>query len=245
MDPIQNFINKICGEGKYYKKIRLLEEKNTKRKCPRSYYVFRFDDEDRKRNALFTSFEVGIKLHMMFRGYLNKIAGNLPPSPFQQWLYKLVGLRIENDVFIAPEFITDILVIGWTKIKQGCSIGLAVKCFNHLFEENGRVLLGYITIGENTSIGGYTIITPGVTIGQHVCVGAGVIIGPGVNIGDHVKIKAGSIIGSFVRIGKCAEVEIGSVVLENVPPYTRVSGNPAKVISKNPRFKKELASSLL
>lgn len=235
-----NNFNKLCFEGKYYKKIRFLEIQNFKRKSPRSYYVFRFDKEDRKRNALFKSFEVGIKLHLIIRGYLNKLAGMLPPCPFQQFLFKLLGVYIEKNVFIAPEFVADILVMHWTRIRNGCSLGLAVKCFNHLFEENGRVILGYIDIGENTSIGGYTTITPGVFIGKNVSIGADVKIGPGVRIGDHAKIKAASVIGSFVRIGEGAEVEIGSVVLENVPPFTRVLGNPAKVISENPRFRNKV-----
>ena len=234
---LENFLDKLCFEGRYYKKIQLLERLNKKRKAPRTYFVFRFDNNDSKKNALFSSFEVGIKLHLVFRGYINKIAGLLPPCFLQQWLFKLVGLIVEKDVFIAPEFVTDILVRGWTRIRKGCSIGLAVKCFNHLFEENGRVILGYIDIAEGTSIGGYTTITPGVIIGKKVNIGADVKIGPGVKIGDFVKIKARSTIGSFVRIGEGAEIEIGSVVLENVPPYTRVLGNPARVISENPRFK--------
>lgn len=233
----------ICFEGKYYRKIRFLEQENKKRKKPRTYYVFRFNDEDCKRNALFKSFEVGIKPLMIFKGYINKINSLLPPCFLQHFFLKLLGVHVGKNVFIAPEIIADILVTGcWTTIREGCSLGLAVKCFNHLFEEKGRVIFGYIDIGENTSIGGYTTITPGVTIGKNVDIGAEVKIGPGVTVGDNAKIKAASVIGSFVRIGEGAEVEIGSVVLESVPPFTRVAGNPAKVISRNPRFKNKLLS---
>lgn len=233
---------KLPFEGKYYRKIKFLEQENKKRKVPRTYYVFRFDEEDRKRNALFKSFEVGIKPLMIFKGYINKINSLLPPCFIQHFFLRLLGVHVEKNVFIAPEIIADILVTGcWTKIREGCSLGLAVKCFNHLFEEKGRVIFGYIDIGENTSIGGYTTITPGVTIGKNVDIGAEVRIGPGVTIGNNVRIKAASVIGSFVRIGEGAEVEIGSVVLESVPPFTRVSGNPAKVISRNPRFRNESA----
>jgi len=241
-----NLINKIFGEGRYYRRIRLLEEENRKRKKPRTFFVFRLEGEDLTKNALFSSFEVGIKLHLILRGYLNKVASLLPPCSIQQWLYKLVGIEIEENVFIAPEFVADILVRKWTRIRKDCSIGLAVKCFNHLFEDNGRVLLGYIDIGEHTSIGGYTTITPGVTIGKYVSIGADVVIGPGVIIGDYAKIKSTSVIGSFVRIGEGAEVELGSVVLENVPPHMRVSGNPAKITSENPRSRdKQLTSRAL
>lgn len=236
-----NLFRLLSFEGKYYRKIKFLEQENKKRKIPRTYYVFRFDEEDCKRNALFKSFEVGIKPQMIFKGYINKINGLLPPCFLQHFLLKLLGVHVGKNVFIAPEIIADILVTGgWTTIGEGCSLGLAVKCFNHLFEEKGRVILGYIDIGENTSVGGYTTITPGVTIGKNVDIGAEVKIGPGVKIGDYAKIKAASVISSFVRIGEGAEVEIGSVVLESVPPFTRVAGNPAKIISGNPRFRNKL-----
>ncbi|GJJ70761.1 maltose O-acetyltransferase [Entomortierella parvispora] len=51
-----------------------------------------------------------------------------------------------------------------------------------------------------------------ITIGKNVWVGGGAIICPGVTIGDGVTIGA------------------GSVVTKNVPPFTIVAGNPAKII---------------
>ncbi|MBR9915493.1 MAG: hypothetical protein GYB32_11820 [Algicola sp.] len=50
------------------------------------------------------------------------------------------------------------------------------------------------------------------TIGSHVTVGANVVIIGNINIGDHVTIGA------------------GSVVVKDVPSYSVVAGNPAKVI---------------
>lgn len=51
-----------------------------------------------------------------------------------------------------------------------------------------------------------------ITIGNDVWVGGGAIICPGVTIGDGVTVGA------------------GSVVTKNVPPYTVVGGNPAKIL---------------
>ncbi len=54
-------------------------------------------------------------------------------------------------------------------------------------------------------------------------------------IGDDVWIGYGTIILSGVTIGEGSVVASGSVVTKDVPPYTIVGGNPARVIC--PRFR--------
>lgn len=49
-------------------------------------------------------------------------------------------------------------------------------------------------------------------------------------IGDHVMIGATSLILPGIRIGDHAIIAAGSVVTKDVPPYTMVAGNPAKII---------------
>jgi acetyltransferase-like isoleucine patch superfamily enzyme len=49
-------------------------------------------------------------------------------------------------------------------------------------------------------------------------------------IGDDVLIGCQSIILKGVSIGEAAVVSAGSVVTRDVPPYTIVAGNPAKII---------------
>lgn len=63
-----------------------------------------------------------------------------------------------------------------------------------------------------------------VTIGHDVWIGHGAIIMPGVSIGN------GAVVGS------------GSIVTRNVPAYTIVAGNPARII--RPRFGPAIASAI-
>lgn len=229
----RDFIDQFYHQGKYYQKVRQWDKNNRKRKNPRSYYVFTLDAEDSNRNATFSTYELGIKEHMISRGYLLKIGSLLPMNSLKYNLLRLGGVQIDEGVFIAPEVTLDPVLRGWTRFRKGSSIGWGVKCFNHLFEENGKVIVGYIDIGEDASIGGFVSIAPGATIGKKANLGAEVKIAPGVIIGDSAKIGAGSLICPFVTIGEGAEVAIGSIVTETVKPNTKVQGNPAKIISEN------------
>jgi tetrahydrodipicolinate N-acetyltransferase len=52
---------------------------------------------------------------------------------------------------------------------------------------------------------------------------------------DYCFIGVNSVVMPGVTVGRAAVVASGAVVMNNVPPYTMVSGNPAKVIKKFPR----------
>ena len=62
-------------------------------------------------------------------------------------------------------------------------------------------------------------------------------------IGDDVWIGQGAIILSGVTIGNGAVIGAGSVVTKNVPPYSIVGGNPAKIIRS--RFDEDLINELM
>ena len=101
----------------------------------------------------------------------------------------------------------------------GPNIGFTMICGNHI-EIGEECRMGRnVTIRDNNgnhylSMQGYKESKP-VIIGKHVWICEGATIMQGVKIGD------GAIIGAH------------AVVYSNVPPFSLVSGNPAKVIQTN------------
>ena len=53
-----------------------------------------------------------------------------------------------------------------------------------------------------------------------------------INIEDDVAIYAGAHIVMGVTIGKGSIISAGSVVVNDVPPFSQVFGNPAKIVWK-------------
>ena len=113
-------------------------------------------------------------------------------------------------------------------------------------------MVGAITIGSCSRIGlGNTIIGP-VSIGNNVNLAQNItvsglnhnytdpnkiIISQGITtfeiiIEDDVWIGANSVILAGVSIGKHSVIASGSIIVQNVPAYTVVAGNPGKIIKQ-------------
>ena len=149
------------------------------------------------------------------------------------------------------------------KIKRGDNLLLEEGCFIDDGAEMGdncrihrNVYIGKnVKIGNNVKIQNNNSIYEGVTLEDGVFVGTNVsfindrypraILRDGRQVVPSdwklektrvcygASIGAGAVIMCGVTIGKFAMVAAGSVVLEDVPEYTMVAGNPAKVIKEN------------
>ena len=145
---------------------------------------------------------------------------NLTPTDFQArrtLLHTLLG-QSDDDTFIVQPFY--------------CDYGKHIRVGKRFFANFSLTILdeAYVTIGDDCFIGPNVSIYTAchstdpterntreewarpVTIGHSVWIGGSATILPGVTIGDGVTIGA------------------GSVVTHDVPPYTVVAGNPARII---------------
>ncbi|HZK98240.1 MAG TPA: acyltransferase [Prolixibacteraceae bacterium] len=116
--------------------------------------------------------------------------------------------------------------------------------------------VGDVLIGDRTRIGMSNVLIGPVTIGNDVMLAQNIVLS-GLNHGyqdititphkqpvmkakitieDEVWIGANSVIVAGVTVGKHSVIAAGSIVTKDIPPYSVVVGNPAKVIKQyNPK----------
>ena len=81
---------------------------------------------------------------------------------------------------------------------------------------NDNWIMAYVHIAHDCQVGDHTIFANNAQLAGHVQVGDWAVLGG--YTGAH----------QFVRIGAHVMTGISSVILQDVPPYTLVAGNPAK-----------------
>ena len=96
------------------------------------------------------------------------------------------------------------------------------------------VLIGPVTVGNDVMLA-QNIVASGLNhgyediaqpISTQACTTKAIVIE------DEVWIGANAVITSGVCVGKHSVVAAGSVVTKNVPPYSIVAGNPARLIKQ-------------
>jgi len=105
--------------------------------------------------------------------------------------------------------------------------------------EQGTVVLPNVVINSDAYIGKHCIINTSSVI-EHECkIGDFVHVGPKAVLGGNVRVEEGVLIGigailtPGVIIGKWATIGAGTVILNDVPDYAVVVGNPGKIIKYN------------
>ena len=160
-------------------------------------------------------------------------------------LYNLVGKHMPKS--------NSKLSFASKRIRYILTKGIITSCGKNVNVEKGAEFATDLIIGDNSGIGINSKISSRVTIGKNVMMGPYCliytrnhrfsdtnipIIEQGyeeyrpVIIEDDVWIGGRVIILPGVKIGKGVVIGAGSVVTKDVPSYSIVAGNPAKIIRK-------------
>jgi sugar O-acyltransferase (sialic acid O-acetyltransferase NeuD family) len=100
----------------------------------------------------------------------------------------------------------------------------------------GVMVCAGVVVNPEVRIGNHVILNTSCSVDHHNIIDDFAHIAPGVHLGGEVKVCEGVLVGlgssvmPQVTIGEWAKIGIGSVVRKDVPPYTVVAGNPARVI---------------
>ncbi|MGC9162157.1 MAG: acyl-ACP--UDP-N-acetylglucosamine O-acyltransferase [Thiomonas sp.] len=81
---------------------------------------------------------------------------------------------------------------------------------------NDNWIMAYVHIAHDCQVGSHTIFANNAQLAGHV------------QVGDWAVLGGYTGVHQFVRIGAHVMTGISSVILQDVPPYTLVAGNPAK-----------------
>lgn len=153
----------------------------------------------------------------------------------------------------------NILIHPTAILEDGAKVGTGTKIWHFAHVRKGSEIGENCIVGKGVYIDSGVIIGNGCKFQNNVNVYHGVTIGNNVFVGpnatftndmypraeiwdderlvktivkDGVSIGAGSVIVCGITLSEYCIVGAGSVVTKDVPPYSLVVGNPAKVIKK-------------
>jgi UDP-2-acetamido-3-amino-2,3-dideoxy-glucuronate N-acetyltransferase len=130
---------------------------------------------------------------------------------FNKELVNIYGCTIGDDSFIGP----------FVEITRNTIIGKNCIIESHAF------LCDSVTLEKNVFISHGAMFTNDLypNVGVHVKY-LPTLVKQGASIGTNSTIVAGTIIGEYSVVGA------GAVVTKNVPPFSIVAGNPAKILKQ-------------
>jgi len=169
--------------------------------------------------------------------------------------YAVIGenVVIDEGTKIGPH----VTIEGWTQIGKnnviyaGAAIGgepQDLKFVNeksYLFIGDNNKIRESVTInratgeGEETRIGNNCLFMAYVHVAHNCIIGSNVIMANAATLAGHVIVEDRAVIGGlagvhqFVKIGRNAMIGGASKIVQDVPPFVTVDGNPAKVSGLN------------
>jgi sugar O-acyltransferase (sialic acid O-acetyltransferase NeuD family) len=105
----------------------------------------------------------------------------------------------------------------------------------------GSQVYAMATVCVDAQIGKGCIVNTRASVDHECVLEDGATLGPGatlaglVEVGKNADIYTGAVVLPRIKIGEGAIVGAGAVVLKDVPPYSTVVGNPARILkTRNP-----------
>ena len=144
---------------------------------------------------------VWLVLNYIFRNWLLNGLVRWAPYGIIIWVHRLRGVKIGKNCFIDPSAIIETAHPGNIVIGNDVRIAAQAVVMTHIKAPNHLREKGLVPF----------VLKP-VVLEDHCFIGVNAILMPG------------------VTVGKGAVVASGAVITSNVPSYSMVSGNPAKVI---------------
>lgn len=115
------------------------------------------------------------KLRFYRNFFICRIARSIDYSPLKVWLYRRVGFRLGEGVFISPDVILDPHFPELIEIGEHAIIGWGTHLFCHEFD-GAKYRLGRIRIGAGAVIGGFSVVRGGVVIGENAQIASTCIV---------------------------------------------------------------------
>jgi len=145
---------------------------------------------------------------------------------------------------------------GWTTIGNNCIIhphvSIAAESHKNKHDVKSSVIIGdntqvreFVTIngssgrdqetriGSHCLLSAYSHVDPNCSIGNHVVMSNAVHLAAHVEVEDRAVVGGLTMVHEFTRIGRNAMVGGASKVIQDVPPFIMVNGNPAKAFGIN------------
>lgn len=168
-------------------------------------------------------------------------------NPVKDEISNIPIVKTPNDDFFIGKSL--IISIGDNEIRKKISCRISANYLvaihpNAILASNvsvsiGSVIMAGALINSDVQIGKHSIINSGAVV-EHDCVldnfvhlSPNAALAGNVSIGEGAHIGIGSSIIQGVKIGKWATIGAGTVVLNDVPDYAVVVGNPGKIIKYN------------
>ena len=160
------------------------------------------------------------------------------------------SIQVRSPINTIPNYSETIISIGNNRIRKRISVAqpnLNYQIAIHpksvldasVLVGKGSVIMASVTINNSTIIGAHCIINTNSSVdhdcklGDFVHISPGAILCGNVTISEGTHIGAGAVVCPNLKIGKWATIGAGAVIINDIPDYAVIVGNPGKIIKYN------------